>query len=737
MPVTYSVGCVCSVALYSAWAASPDRARVLLYLLCRESDGSCDAKFALVDVLARDVNALARGARDVTAARLADLARAAAAPGATPLATLGHAAAWKGLYLCALVELRARLGSFQFYREARFGVDAASGLLVSIEELAGEAAAPRAAVLRSALRLAIDEAAVRAAAAAGAAGGSLARARLCALRDGHVDFAAPENLVELELVTKAARFYRSFGNVAEPPRKRAGQLVDVFTPREYCVRTGTTTARVHALLPNGFDCFVADAGAFSPLAAMLVFAQWHAALFAGPPAQILGFLGPQLNPSGEEHNYCFLLGFPGVPVVVTTADPAAVQRDLDAHVLTDGLWPAFGMHAYHALSSWNFLDGAAVASLDRRLAAVRRALPSDAEAAAWPAGRVSTILDSPACVCNFWLAKFDFSAFFPTLYAYLFPEHGRLVRAIRARRAGHAALKPSLLAFFGGLRHAHAPAYEAVIALANAVAAAVERAANARDFAVCTYVKDGFWGAFGGAGPEAVSRADALAAALALRDDCQRAAEATLRAAGLQAAEGAELHLRFEGLFTHAISWAVNKYWLWDAADGGEHFAGFPCRTEFGRMAKRSLSELLRRAVARPDCPRETAAAAAAACDALVCAAFERRDDVSFWSAPMPIADWRAVPRSALAGADRLDADHGPRPYVFVAGHEEAPIALPWALYRTPALLPAIACRAHMAPAVQELVRMLNGALAALAQEDDAEPVAFEYDLANFDFLFA
>lgn len=89
------------------------------------------------------------------------------------------------------------------------------------------------------------------------------------------------------------------------------------------------------------------------------------------------------------------------------------------------------------------------------------------------------------------------------------------------------------MTFFGGLRHVHAPAYEAVIALANAVAAAVERAANARNFAVCTYVKDGFWGAFGDAAPEVVPREAALAAALALRDDCQRAAEAVLRAAGL------------------------------------------------------------------------------------------------------------------------------------------------------------------------------------------------------------
>ncbi|APO15908.1 helicase-primase subunit [Bubaline alphaherpesvirus 1] len=763
MPVSYSNGCICGVSLYSAWAAGPDRARVLLALLCRQSDGGCDAKFALVDVLARSVNALARGARDVTAARLEDLARAAAAPRTPPLATLGHAATWKALYVSALVALRARIGPFRFYRETRLGVDEASGLLVSAEEAPDAAdAAPRAAVLRSALRLAVEEDAVRAAAAAApAGGGSLARARLCAMRDGHADFAAPGNAVEFELTTKTARFYRSFADIAQPPRKRAGRLADVFAHREYRVRTGGGAAPtvVRALVPVGFDCVVADARAFSPVAAMLVLAQWHAALFAGGPAQVLGFLGPQLSPGGEERDYCFLLGFPGVPLVVSAADAGAVRDDLDAHVLTDGLWPAFGVHAYHALGPWDFLDGAAVAGPGRLSVHAYHALgPWDFldGGADWPAGRVSTILDSPACVRGLWLAKFDFSAFFPTLYAHLVPEHARLARAIRARRDGRPGLKPSLLTFFGGLRHVHAPAYEAVIALANAVAAAVERAANARNFAVCTYVKDGFWGAFGDAAPGAVPREAALAAALALRDDCQRAAEAVLRDAGLRPAEGAELRLRFEGLFTHAVSWSVNRYWLWDATAGdeagaeSEHFVGFPCRTEFGRMAKRSLAGLLRRAVARPERPGDTVAAAAAACDALVYAAFERRGDARFWSATAPIGDWGAVPRSAFSGGDLLDADHGPRPYVLVSGHEAAPFPLPWTLYRAPALLPDIACRAHMAPVLQELARMLNGALAALARggggennneddgEDDGEPpIEFEYDLAAFDFLFA
>nr|QDZ38459.1 helicase-primase subunit [Cervid alphaherpesvirus 4] len=780
MPVSYSTGCICGVSLYSAWAAGPERARALLSLLCRARDGGCDAKFALVDVPVRDVNALVRGARDITAARLEDLARAAAAPRTPPLATLGHAAVWKALYLSALAALRARLGPFRFYRDARLGVDDADGLLVSVEEEPGAAeAAPRAAVLRTALRLAVEEDAVRAAAAA-AGGGSLARARLCAMRDGHADHSAPGNLVEFELTTRAARFYRSFGDIAQPPRKRVGCLADVFAHREYRVRTGPAGAPpacLRALVPVDFDCLVADARAFSPVAATLVLAQWHAALFAGPPAQVLGFLGPQLNPGGEERDYCFLLGFPGVPLVLAAADPAAVRDALDAHALTDGLWPAFGMHVYHALGPRNFLDAGAVAALDGRVAAARRALAAARAPGAedWSAGRVSTILDSPACVRGLWLAKFDFSAFFPTLYAHLVPEHTRLARAIRARRDGRPGLKPSLLTFFGGLRHVHPPAYEAVIALANAVADAVERAANARNFAICTYVKDGFWGAFGDAAPDAVPREAALAAALALRDACQRAAEDVLRAAGLRPAEGAELHLRFEGLFTHAVSWAANRYWLWDAAggeDGGgerggggeedegdaedEHFVGFPCRTEFGRMAKHSLAALLRRAVARPERPEETVAAAAAACDALVHAAFERRDDVRFWSATLPIADWGELPRSALAGGDLLDADHGPRPYVLVAGHEAAPFPLPWALYRAPAMLPGIACRAHMAPVLQELARMLNGALAALAREgeegvgdedgggggegggdEDGAPIEFKYDLEAFDFLFA
>lgn len=176
------------------------------------------------------------------------------------------------------------------------------------------------------------------------------------MRDGHANLSAPGNVVEFELTTKTARFYRIFADIAQPPRKRAGRLADVFAHREYRVRTEGSAAPVvvRALVPVNFDCVVADARAFSPMAAMLVFAQWHAALFTDGPAQVLGFLGPQLNPGGEERDYCFLLGFPGVPLVVSAADAGAVRDDLDAHVLTDGLWPAFGVHVYHALGPWNF-----------------------------------------------------------------------------------------------------------------------------------------------------------------------------------------------------------------------------------------------------------------------------------------------------------------------------------------------------------------------------------------------
>ncbi|ASW27099.1 helicase-primase subunit [Beluga whale alphaherpesvirus 1] len=715
----WATGHVCAITIHSLWVEPGDRVGVLAALLCRDPD-RYEVRFATAELTLGELGRWAPAEQRPSAAALHRMIREAAAPDALPLAPLRNTALWKVLYLCAVRAVRAAVGDFAFYAPVRFAVREDTGLLARVCAADGDGAAdpprPRGAVLRTEARVRLDRDAVRANASP-TGDASLARARLCALQAGCLE-GAPA--VDAEIVTRSARFARRFPDVTQPAAKKVGALTDLFAVREYSVLVGARSLRTRALVPLDFDYLIAERASFSPVALMLLYRQWREALFAGPgqAAPLFAYLGPDVYPHGDEKVYCHMLGFPGFQTLVAP-EAGAVAEAVDLYALTDGAWPALGIYAYHALAP-------------AREDADPRAGAEDADR--WPAGRVTTILEEPTHLAGRWMAKFDFSSFFATLYACLHPAHARVREVLRARLAlGKAHVKRSLLTLVGGLKHLRPRTYAAVIGLANALSVEVERVANAHGFAICTYVKDGFWGVFGALATDRVAPEDAARAAEELRARCEAAALARLADLGAPAPAGVTLRLRLEGVYDRAFAWSPHQYWLHDSATGRTDFLGFPARTAFAREAKEACSRLLR-ALAEPE--RDSAGAlyeeAERECMALVETGFRERLNPEFWSAPRPIAEWTWLPGCLYDREDALDRDCGPRDAVAVLGHDGERLVVPWALFPAPALLYKIDCAPHVRSALRALAASLSGAAAARFGDAAGE---FEFR-RTFEFLF-
>ncbi|AIL02971.1 helicase-primase subunit [Equid alphaherpesvirus 3] len=745
--VEWTAGWVCAASIYSTWTdpAEPGALQALVHLLCRREGGDYAAEFCHVSVAAEHLKRGARDASLATPARAAAAGHRAASPGCWPLAALGQAMLWKAMYGSIAAALRRTLGGFAFYAPLALGVDPATGLLVAAAPAPARAGAaeepgPRPAILDVSAEVPLDPAAVRAH-AANAGGTALARARLCALRDGYFVSGRDASL-EVELATRDASFYRKYDSVRQPASKRRGEMSDLFgvEERTLTLPRGRTT-RVKVLVPRGFDCLIASSQAASGLAVMTLYRQWHATLFSGAARDVavpvFAYLGPELNPCGEETDYCCMVGFPGIPTLkAASTTPEAVRDALSAYRFADGLWPALGIGAFHALAPWGPGDRWPGEGAARRLAATASRI-EDANADAWPAGRVTCVLESPAALQGPWLAKFDFAAFFPTLYLALFPNHARLAEAVLSRSRGeNAALKPALVSFFGGLQHLDPAAYRAIIGLANGISRRLEREANGANFAICTYVKDGFWGVLGDAPSDSVSLAEAGARAEALRAAAEGAAGEHLAGLGLSFPPGVRLRLRLEGLFTDAVSWSTHCYWLRNRETGIVDFVGFPAKSRAGKAAKSSLASLLAAAADVEDAEgvRSLLAAAREACEGIVQTAFAERGNPEFWSAPTPI-DSSPLPPAVYDGGAVLDLDRGPREVVHTRWHDcEQPSAVPWRLFPPPRVLGNIDCIAHLTPIFKAFSGLLAGAVEAFCEMD--EPPAFEFPLTDYAFLF-
>ncbi|ARD71329.1 helicase-primase subunit [Columbid alphaherpesvirus 1] len=769
-------GCICSASVYRLWSDGRVRGGASkgsegLYALCsllvrRAGNGGYSMEYAHVRVPVDRIIAMWElDANATTETSLAAMANAAAKPGTWPLHALENTSAWKALHCVTMAVLRDALKYEAFYVPLRLGVDANSGLVVTTARLEGASGRlePKAGILRVDAHVPMDRAAVAAVAMQTQGGISLAYARMVVLKQMS---RSTDWTLKVEIVTKDARFYHEYNDSFQPPSKRNGSdAEDIFaTDERFLTVPGVAfPVKVRTMVPKSFDCLVTSAEDFSAVALLAVYRRWYENLY-GKTAQcvpgrttppIFTYVGPELLRRGETRDYAFTIGFPGWSVLkAASATPEAVKAAVSAYADTDGLWPMSGPRVFQVLAPWaprappsapnlkERLSGRTEGDRDSRLGAIDQKRLDMCEQ--WCAGRLSCIFREPTYIGNTDIAKLDFSAFFPSLYLAMFPQHTRLRDAVSARLSREKPwLKAPLVEFFGMLKRTHSDAYDAVIQLANYVSFAVEDAAEQLRFGICNYIKDGFWGAFAESLESPVeANADpatkrATADVEALRLACETAANDQIARLGLSFPAGVRLTLRTEGTFTKALSWNVNCYWLRNKETGAEDFVGFLVRPEFATAAKAKLGEVLDRVTAidpEADGGLEQALSLAKdACDSLVRLVFERRWDDSFWTIPSDSHEDSHYTAS-IVNDSLADADHGKRRAIraVTAGGDITTVTC--SLYAAPAIVPAIPCLQDAERTFRCFCHLFNGALRSkweLSEED-----AFEYDFGKYAFLF-
>ncbi|ACT88350.1 helicase-primase subunit [Felid alphaherpesvirus 1] len=754
--IKWTHGYVCAASLYSLWI-DHDKLNALVYLICNE-DGEYTARFTVVSV---SENQLIWGSREcpyITIRKAAAAAGEAAAPNIWPLGALGQTVLWKAIYSSVMAVLKRSFKGFSFYSRVAFCMNIKTGMTVDIQPILNDKRTnslepeanpvPVPAILNVTAKVDLDPGAIKAN-SMNTEGGGLARARLCTLRDGYFSQSMEEDIsMDVEVITKRHTFRRRYDSIQRPAVKQTGDFKDLFKIIDSRLVLQSKTVMVRVLIPRYFDCFLVCSSTFSIISIMTLYKQWRETMFSNTGElgsipillPIFAYIGPELSPTGEDRDYSCMLGFPGIPLIkVASPDVEAVREAIDVYVSTDGMWPAMGMLAFHLLAPWDPTTDDVKRSHTTRLIHLESKLTKDQDDK-WPAGRISSILDHPIAMKGLWLAKFDFSAFFPSLYLAIFPEHTRLAQIISARiRREKGGLKAALVSLFGGLQHIQPLAYRVIIGLANGISRHLERLLNNEQFGICTYIKDGFWGVFGSLTQETTSLADVEIAAENIRNTCQMAAIKYLEDMGLVLPEGTNLHLRLEGIYTDVMSWTTNSYWLWNRETDMEAFVGFPTRSAICRAMKNRLSMLLRMS-ARMGCYADLEALLSKAremCDELLELSYMKRWDFEFWSVPMNIENrHNKLPNAIYCGGSVLDRDHRPRECVPVKNHDHEVIQIPWKLYPHPAIIPQIDCYSKLEPLFGKFSTMLNRSIEAYYDTSETKPV-FSYPISEYTFLFS
>nr|QCA45671.1 ORF52 [Human alphaherpesvirus 3] len=758
-------GHICAASIYTSWTQSGQLTQnglsVLYYLLCKNSCGKYVPKFAEITVQQEDLCRYSRHGGSVSAATFASICRAAssAALDAWPLEPLGNADTWRCLHGTALATLRRVLGFKSFYSPVTFETDANTGLLLKTipdEHALNNDNTPSTGVLRANFPVAIDVSAVSAC-NAHTQGTSLAYARLTALKsNGDTQQQTP---LDVEVITPKAYIRRKYKSTFSPPIEREGQTSDLFNLEERrLVLSGNRAIVVRVLLPCYFDCLTTDSTVTSSLSILATYRLWYAAAFGKPGVvrPIFAYLGPELNPKGEDRDYFCTVGFPGW-TTLRTQTPAveSIRTATEMYMETDGLWPVTGIQAFHYLAPWGQHP-----PLPPRVQDLIGQIPQDtghADATVnWDAGRISTVFKQPVQLQDRWMAKFDFSAFFPTIYCAMFPMHFRLGKIVLARmRRGMGCLKPALVSFFGGLRHILPSIYKAIIFIANEISLCVEQTALEQGFAICTYIKDGFWGIFADLHTRNVCSDQARCSALNLAAACERAVTGLLRIQlGLNFTPAMEPVLRVEGVYTHAFTWCTTGSWLWNLqTNTPPDLVGVPWRSQAARDLKERLSGLLCTATKIREQIQENCIWDHVLYDIwagqVVEAArktyvdffehvFDRRYTPVYWSLQEQNSETKAIPASYLTYGHMQDKDYKPRQIIMVRNPNPhgPPTVVYWELLPSCACIPPIDCAAHLKPLIHTFVTIINHLLDA--HNDFSSPsLKFTDDpLASYNFLF-
>ncbi|ALL26083.1 helicase-primase subunit [Canid alphaherpesvirus 1] len=742
----WTTGYVCATSLYSLWA-DEQNLNALIYLLCNEN-GEYTAKFTTVSITNKQLLCRTFMKPEQLTSRKVELASLqASVPGSWPLFALDSNIPWRSIYGNIICALKQNLNFFELFKPVVFGTNLKTGLLIDIQPAEDQEENlnffninPSPAIMNVFSNIDLDSTAIRAQSMK-LNGNSLSRARLCVLQNSC--FSSNTNIsLEVELITKKCTFMRKYESIYQPAVKKVGNLEDIFNIVNYTLTLfKDKVVTVKVLIPKCFDFFIVDSQKFYITSLMVLYKQWNSLLFSDKNflTPIFVYLGPELNPKGEEFDYCHMIGFPGFPVLkARSPDTEAIREVIDTYISTDGLWPSMGISTFHILAPWDLSSTSFLTPLTTKLLEIESHVIKD-NLEIWPSGRITSILNHPIAIQGLWIAKFDFSAFFPTLFLAIFPNHNRLANIIKARICREKpGLKPALVSFFGGLQHIHPLLYRVVIGLANGISQRIEKRLNELQFAICTYVKDGFWGVFGNMSTDSTQLEDIEIQAEKIRVCCCTTANEYLTELGLKLPNDIKLHMRLEGIYTDAISWATNSYWLWNRKTDVEDFIGFPSRSVIGKSIKSRLSSLLRN-LATMNSKEDLQAllkTAKSMCDEVIEMAYIKKGDLEFWTIQFDIEKFNDLPSAIYNSGTILDRDFGPRSIVYTRNYNNELISIPWMLFPKPIVIKNIDCITHLEPLFKNFSSMLNRAIESFYDSEDCKTSFFTYSLSDYEFLF-
>ncbi|ABU49252.1 UL8 [anatid alphaherpesvirus 1] len=736
-------GYICSTSIYTLWTrpGSKNVLSVLSYILFRNIKNSrYEAHFTTVDINlnAMEETSLAEEAA-LTTTWAMTACRDTSRPGAWPMSSMANVGNWKRLSCLVSAHVRTKLRYMSFYSPVRLKVDSNTGLVIYTEpiNLTSVPIEPKVGILTATACLPIDNAAV-VAQIRSSAGPSLAKARMAAAfkLDMTKSHHRPNDHIyslEVSISTKNAKYSRRYSDdVYAPPAKSSCSGDSMFEIIDRTLFLDGREISIRVLLPNGFDCLVACADGFSALSVLAVYRHWHETIYdmrkSCAIVPIFAYVGPELYGRGEEHDYFFTVGFPGWPTLKAKASEDGIKETVSTYVDLDGLWPMSGGMALHLLAPWapekrpgnDFGTDVVDVLANAKMNALREK---------WPAGRMTCVLPHGTFIDGAHVVQMDFSAFTPSLYLTLYPSHKRLEHAVRARHKREKPwLKKALVEFCGMLKHTHPEALDATIAISNAISEAIEETATANGLAICTYIKDGFWGVLPKENNQRPN--DDIVNICAL---CQKAAENVLHDLHLLRPTGPGIKLRVEeGTYTHAMSLGMHHYWLGGVDSEDYKLVGFPIRNTFSENVAKTVATLLS-CVAANSNYRILYPLFKEAFDRLITTAFENRNDSTFWSVDVPISD-EPIPSGAFSYNDHMDMDHGRRRVVEVKTFSE-PVTIPCSLLPGPMIVPGIMCLKYIRPALNSACSILSHAVSSKWCNEDVE--AFTYDVEQFEPLFA
>ncbi|AIU39287.1 helicase-primase subunit [Testudinid alphaherpesvirus 3] len=331
------------------------------------------------------------------------------------------------------------------------------------------------------------------------------------------------------------------------------------------------------------------------------------------------YLGPETAPKGETGDYFTTPCFPNW-ITCKFSSPDDLKDHQDSFVPLARLFKHLHTGAY-GMRTLYILNGAETVELPIELTDEETRL-----AERWPGGKIEAEFEDPVALNGFTFTKFDFTSFFPTLYCALIGKCTPLAHAVAARTDPtvsvqlKAHIKEVILYFFGSLKHTNPSAYNKIIAVCNLIAEFLDGFLSDLGLGVLLYIKDGF----------ICMHAETAPPPIEARSMIENAVSEFLKQKYPNINMTFSPKLKLEGMYTHAILFSVNKYWLWNQNDDSSDCVGFSTNGQLALDAKALLGRLLK-IVSRCSTAEESDALTLTDLNNFIYSVYLRKYDQAYW----------------------------------------------------------------------------------------------------------